>query len=124
MFTSERSLLTLVLPVREIKPLAEGLSDGLRRLLIELGTGPALIDEEISQMQGFAVTATANRSLLGSMNDLIFQAKFYLRESKQLSLAELQQRLANTPMKLLDYRFASEAASELFVGQEKQTGTA
>jgi hypothetical protein len=124
MFTSERSLLTVVMPAREIEALAERLSRALRMLLKELRVASTLIDEEIGQMEVCAITATANRSVLGSMNDLIFQAKFYLGGSKQLSLAELQQRLANTPMKLLDYRFASEAASELFVGQAKPTGTA
>lgn len=123
MFTSERSLLTIVMPAREIEPLADRLSDGLRVLLIEMGIGSALIDEEIAQMQGFAVTATANRSVLGSMNDLIFQAKFYLGESKQLSLAELQQRLANAPLKLLEYRFASEVAMALLSGTTAKPAT-
>jgi hypothetical protein len=124
MFMSERSLLTIVTLTREIDPPTERLGRALRPLLKELKVASTLIDEEIGQMEACAITATDNRSALGSMNDLIFQAKFYLGESKQLSLAELQQRLANTPMKLLDYRFASEAVTESFVGQEKPTGTA
>jgi hypothetical protein len=117
-FTSERSLLTVVLPAREIDPVEERLSSALRQLLLKWGVERALIDEEIAQMDGCAVTATANRSVLSSLNDFVFQSKIYLGESRQLSLPEIQERLANTPMKPLEYRFAKEVAIDLLSGEK------
>lgn len=115
-FTSERSLLTVILPPGEIAMLPQRLSDAVRRLLTDLQVAPALIDAEIEQMQGFAVTKTANRSVLGSVNDLAFHAKFDLGELG-LSLAETHERLAKMPLKAIGYRYPIDAALELLPGQ-------
>lgn len=123
MFTSERSLLTVVMPARDVDPVAERLGSALRQVLLKMGVDRALIDEEIAHMDGCAVTATANRSVLSSMNDFIVQAKIWLGESRQLSLTELHELQSNTPMKPLEYRCAREVAVELLSGEKPQPAT-
>jgi hypothetical protein len=116
MFTSERSLLSVVLPAKEIHPLPTALTERLHRLLSDLGVPRALIDDELAQMQPCIITATASRSVLGSMNDFTFAAKIYLGASPPLSLAEIHLRLAETPMKPLGYRYPREVALDLLSG--------
>jgi len=116
MFTSDRSLLSVVIPAKEIHPLPAALNDVLGRLLQDLDAPRALIDGELSRMQECVFAATASRSVLGSMNDFTFMAKYYLRESPFLAPAEIQRRLAEAPMKALDYRFPREVALALLSG--------
>jgi hypothetical protein len=113
MFTSERSLLTVILPAGEISPLPGALAASVRRVLADMEAPPALVEDEIARMQACVFAPTASRSVLGSMNDLIFSAKIHLSESPPLPLFELQRRLAETPMKPLNYRYPREAALEL-----------
>ena len=47
------------------------------------------------------------------MNDLVYMAKFYLGESFAIDLAEVQRRLAESPMKTLGYRYPREVALDL-----------
>lgn len=49
------------------------------------------------------VVKTNDRSILGSMNDMINHAEFFLNEYK-MSLMEISERLNNTPYSLLDYK--------------------
>ncbi len=113
LFTSERSLLTAVMPATEIHSLPLTLAARVHRLLSELNAPPALIDDEVEQMHQCAVTATGSRSVLGSLNDFTFAAKFYLGQSPPLTLNDLQHRLAGTPLKPLDYLSPREAALDV-----------
>jgi len=47
------------------------------------------------------------------MNDFTIAAKHDLGDSPPLSLAKISLRLAQTPMKVLDYRFPCEVALDL-----------
>jgi len=120
MFTSDRSLLTVVLPVKEMKPLPVTLTDRLRWLLRELKIPTALINEELNQMRTCAVTKTANRSVLGSMNDHIFAVKIFLSESPPLGFAEIHRRLSEVPLKAIGYRFPRDVAFDLLESPNAQ----
>jgi hypothetical protein len=113
LFTSERSLLSVVLPAKEIRPLPIALTDGLRWLLSDLGVPRALIDAELAQMESCVIAATSSRSVLGSMNDHTFAAKLFLSESPPLSLIEVHHRLAEVPLKAIGYRYPREVALDL-----------
>lgn len=116
MFTSDRSLLTVVLPVKEIRPLPITLTDRLRWLLRELKVPTALINDELAQMHTSIITTTASRSVLGSMSDHTFAAKILLGESPPVSLTELHRRLAEVPLKATGYRYPREVALNLLSG--------
>jgi hypothetical protein len=113
MFTSERSLLSVVLPAKEIRPLPTALINGLRWLLDDLRVPRALIDDELARMDPCVIAATSSRSAVTSMNDFVIRAKQQLGKSPPVSLAELHRRLAEMPMKPLGYRFPCEVALDL-----------
>ena len=55
---------------------------------------------------------TGNRRVLGSINDLVFQAKVYL-EDDELSPYDVSERINRSPMSLLNYRNPKEAFGAL-----------
>jgi len=55
-----------------------------------------------------------NKGVLGSMNDLIFQAKFFIGE-RRLSVFETSLEINQTPMTYIDYKCPLEAFKELRV---------
>ena len=70
------------------------------------------------RLPAFADTATfaksLDRSVLGSMNDLVFGAKLMLADN--LSLLETSLRLNETPLKILKYENPREVFVQLLAG--------
>lgn len=96
--TSEQSLLTVLLPARELRTrLAPNLRASLSALLETLCVPHAAIVREIAAMEPVAFGRATNRRILGSMNDLAFQASVYIARDGHDLLA-ISQRLARTPM--------------------------
>jgi hypothetical protein len=116
MFTSDRSLLTVVLPAKEIRPLPMTLTDRLLWLLRELEVPTALINDELAQMHTCTITTTASRSVLGSMHDHTMAAKIIVGESPTASLVEFHRYLAKVPLKAIGYRYPRDVALNLLSG--------
>jgi len=71
MATSERSLLSVVFPARELrKTLEENFRTGLHEVLLALGIDPALIHRELKEMETMAYSSATNRRVIGCMNEL------------------------------------------------------
>lgn len=66
---SERTLLPVLLPAARAKTFARRLPAVVAEMLVALGVPDGAIDRELAEMASFAVGATANRQVLGSMND-------------------------------------------------------
>ena len=71
--------------------------DALATVLDELGLRHGLIADEIDQMADYRVTKTANRSVIGTMNDFTFLADTYGRGESMEDLVRLSLKLAGTP---------------------------
>lgn len=70
---SERSLLPLVVPARDSRALVQRLCEALEPILTEIGVSADEAAAECGAMQRWTVGKTANRRVLGSLNDLAFQ---------------------------------------------------
>jgi hypothetical protein len=71
MASSERSLLSVVFPARELRrTLEENLRTGLHEVLLALGVDHALIHRELKEMETMAYSSASNRRVIGSMNEL------------------------------------------------------
>jgi hypothetical protein len=102
--TSERSLLTVLLPARELRTrLLPNLRASVSTLLETLSLPHATIQCEIAAMEPVAFGRATNRRVLGSMNDLAFQAGVHLAHDGHDLLA-LSRRLARTPMSAIGPR--------------------
>jgi hypothetical protein len=100
MATSERSLLTVVLPARELRSrLAPGLAESAMALLLAIGVPPDRARREIDAMTPTVWARTASKSVLGSMNDFAFNLEGYLHLGQSPMAAMLH--MADTPMSAL-----------------------
>jgi hypothetical protein len=107
---SEPTLLSVFIPVKELSTLVPRFRGGLTEVLQGLGVSSRAIEAEASEMETAVFGATVNRSVLGSMNDLIFQAKWELERNSRQTLLELGLKLSRVPCKPLGYRYPQEAA--------------
>jgi hypothetical protein len=95
--TSERCLLTMLLPARELRTsLVRNLHASLRSLLERLDIPQECISRELAAVQPVSFARASNRRVLGSMNDFAFQASHYLTHGDDLPT--IAERLAHTPM--------------------------
>ena len=120
-FVSEPTLLSVFIPVKELSTLIPRFRRGLAEVLQALGAPIHAIEAETSDMETVVFAATVNRSVLGSMNDLIFQAKWELKSNPQQTLLELGLRLSQVPCKPLGYRYPREAAMGRLTGKHPAT---
>jgi len=115
--TSERSLLTVLFPARALRTtLASNLRAAVRSLLESLGVSREAVAREIAAMESVTFGRTTNRRVLGSMNDLAFQASVHLARGDDL--LTISRRLADTPMSAIgakrwDYGYPGKVAREL-----------
>ena len=82
-----------------------------RRLRIE-GFSQIQIEKALDEYETIHFAKTNNRSVLGSMNDLVFQMEGHIISAggiANLGLDALNDRLNRIPMGALDYRYSIEA---------------
>ncbi|MGH8289581.1 MAG: DUF6933 domain-containing protein [Steroidobacteraceae bacterium] len=102
--TSERSLLTVLLPARDLrKNLSHNIRTAVAALLEALDVSPESARREIAAMEPVAFGRAENRRVLGSMNDFAFQARIHLAGGEGDLLA-VALRLAETPMSAIGLR--------------------
>jgi len=94
---SEKTLLPVLLPAAEAKLLPRRLPEAVFDVLKHLGIPWSAIDREVREMQEASVARTANRSVLGIVNEFGFAAPYRLVEGA--SLVDVALWLAETPSK-------------------------
>jgi len=116
MATSERSLLTVLVPARELqKTLKPNLLVAVQTLLLALRLPAVAVNDEIASMLPISYGRAGNRRVLGSMNDFAVQAAAYLERTDDLLVLALQ--LSDTPMSAIGsnsgYGYPREVACQL-----------
>lgn len=112
---SERSLLPVVVPARDGRTLVQRLGEALEPMLIAVGIPADDAVAERGAMQHWAAGKTANRRVLGSLNDLAFQLQVGLLHFPDRTLLAQSLWLAKTPLKLIDYGAPDQATRAAFV---------
>ena len=113
MFISERSLLPVIMPLRERDQLLPNFRARLAELLLHLGGSEKDVAKELSEMTEVMIARTANRSVLGTMNDFIQNAKVHIQMDEDFNLLDLELWLAETPCGPKEYRYPNELAIQL-----------
>lgn len=117
--TSERSLLTVVLPPRNLRETLEvDLISSVRQVLTALDIPPAIVRREMAEMQPAILAPATNRKVLGSMNEFAFHLGFHMESSGDpLALAL---GLSDIPMSAVGaksrYGIPRDVARELLTG--------
>jgi hypothetical protein len=119
--TSERSLLTVLMPARQLRQTIEtGFQSAVAELLAALQLPVQIVSREMAAVQPISFAAASNRRVIGSMNEYVLQLGSYLtRTSNSL---ELSLQLNQTPMSAVgsksNYGFADETARDLLMTWE------
>ena len=111
-FINERSLLSVLIPVKGMANIEASLITAVHNLLVHLGFPEGIAVQETEKMKPMGIGFTRSRVVLGSMNDMIFQSRFYLERHGQdlLKVAEL---LADTPCSPLKEWYPIKVARDL-----------
>lgn len=113
--TNTSSLYSVVLPGRGVtagEQFAAGALETLR-LFLDVEGQEILFHRFIRPASNeIQFSKSLNRSITGSMNDLVFQAKYWIEEG-ELSHHEIATRLNDTPRSMLEYRNPREAFHSL-----------
>lgn len=97
LFVSEPTLLPVLMPLAPAATLLARFPQQAAAVLAAHGTPDAVIDEELWQMRDRRLAKTANRSVVGIMNEFTFLAEAYRGDTPATDLMALAMRLATTP---------------------------
>ncbi|MEH0167376.1 DUF6933 domain-containing protein [Roseateles microcysteis] len=114
---SERTLLSVVVPAKEGRTLVRRFSEALEPLLLSIGVPAEDVVAERNAMQQSAIAKTANRRVLGSLNDLAFQLEVGLTHQPERTLLAQSLWLAQTPMKVIEYGSPDAATVAAFAAR-------
>jgi len=97
LLVNERTLLPVLMPLAPAATLSERFPEALQRVLEALGVTPAFIEVEIDAMADARYAKTANRSVIGSMNEFRSLAEAYRDHRGFDDLVALAVELSETP---------------------------
>jgi len=96
---SEKTLLPAVLRAKDVAALPEFLPAAVGEVLSTIGVPQVAIERELREMEQVIFSKTANRQVLGSMNDFADLLACYLEDP--ISLLEASLKVAESPMSML-----------------------
>ena len=97
LFVNEPTLLPVLMPLAPAATLLARFPQQAAAVLAAHGAPGAVIDEEQRQMRDRRLAKTANRSVVGIMNEFTFLAESYRGGTPAPDLLALAMRLATTP---------------------------
>jgi hypothetical protein len=116
--TSERSLLTVLLPARQLRERIEiSFQAAVAELLAALQLPAEIVGRELAAVQPISFATASNRRVIGSMNEYVWQLGSYLRHTRDP--VELSLQLSRTPMSAIgsksNYGFSDDVARDLLM---------
>jgi len=112
LLVNERTLLPVLMPLAPASELALRFPLHLAAVFAAHGVPQSLIDHELSQMTEFRYAKTANRSLVGMLNQFMYLAEGYRDYLESVDLLALSMKLSETPCSRL-YKGAISPDREL-----------
>ncbi|MCZ7629649.1 MAG: hypothetical protein M5U19_11615 [Microthrixaceae bacterium] len=97
LFVNEATLVPVLLPLAPAKSLADRFPAHLETVLNALGTDPRFVAAEIAATTNAQWAKTANRSVVGMMNEFSFLAEVDRAHERSEDLVSMSVRLAGTP---------------------------
>jgi len=114
-FLSDRSLLSVVVPVKTLKTALDRHIASLHDLLEHLAIPPAIIRAELDEMRERAVGKTQSPSVLASMRELAINVRRILAEAPRASALEISRELARVRSGPSPIAFPAEVAIGLLL---------
>ncbi len=115
-FVSEKSLLTVAIPVWESKNLLSLFGFRVANLLRMINIHPKIIAKEITHYGQIQFAKTESRSILGTMNEIALHFQYkaqYAKKEEDYSISNMELELSEYIWKRQNYRYPSEVAKEI-----------
>lgn len=119
LLVNERTLLPVVMPLAPAATLAQRFPEAMAQVLLALDVGQDFVKAEIERMGQVTYCKTANRSVVGMLNQFSYLAEGYREHFGLVDPLALSLRLAGTPCSPL-YKGAvcpDSAVRELVAGR-------
>ncbi len=113
LLVNERTLLPVLMLLAPASTLAARFPDELAAVLSRNGASQAFIERELAAMADVAFAKTANRSVVGTMNEFSFLAEGYREYLESSDLMTLSKRLADTPCSPIKYNSPARLIQEV-----------
>ncbi|HEX2772845.1 MAG TPA: hypothetical protein VHN18_10500 [Micromonosporaceae bacterium] len=97
LLVNEPTLLPVLMPLAPAATLPTRIAQHVATVLAAHGAPNAIIDQELEHMRDCRVAKTANRSVVGIMNEFTYLAEAYRDNDPRHDLLDLAVRLATTP---------------------------
>lgn len=114
LLVNERTLLPVLMPLAPASTLTARFPDELAAILDRHGASRAVIEREMAAMSDVALAKTANRSIVGTMNEFSFLAEGYREYLETSDLITLSMRLAETPCSPIKHNSPARLLKESF----------
>jgi len=111
--TSERSLLSVIVPAKDPDLLPVRLRNAAQSLFHVLQLPERSAAAELEEMRQLVVGTTVNRSVLGTMNDIVQHCRWHGANRPILDLQALELELAEMPAQSLAFGVPREQAAAL-----------
>lgn len=116
LLVNERTLLPVLMPLAPAATLQARFPSHLAAVLRELGASNQFIAIEVDAMIEAAIAKTANRRVLGTMNEFAFLADRYREYSESPDLLALSIKLSDTPCGPLKGNSPARVLREMVAG--------
>jgi Domain of unknown function (DUF6933) len=115
LLVSSRSLLSILIPARDVRTLPARLPDVVGARLQRFGIRAPLVDAETKAMAPVAIAKTSDRSVLGVMVDFAKDIPYYLEINgwNESTLPDVEDKLAETPC------YAARRFEELVIPEDR-----
>jgi hypothetical protein len=114
LFTSERTLLPIVIPSHTKQTIIERFIEQLRMFLQVKGIDKELIEEEIGKMKEYKITKTINRRVLGTMNEFKIEITQHSFTKHLETLLLLSAEMAEMPCGAIDMQMPIDLVKKYF----------
>ncbi|MCU1228263.1 MAG: hypothetical protein JWO97_1147 [Acidobacteria bacterium] len=112
-YMSSRTLLPIVIWLRESHSAESRMRDTLRDLLSHLGIAEHVANQELEAMASFTYARATDRSRLASMRDQLITAKHVVRGGRASSPWDITIDLARMPLGVLNFQTSREFTKEV-----------
>lgn len=111
--TNEQTLLTVLLPVKELRNIETVLPQKIDELLRNYGVSDQIRLIVVRQLTEIQYDRNTKRRVLGSMNDFVRLAKYFWEDEPSMTISQLTDRLNEVPCSPLKGKSAKAATIEI-----------
>jgi hypothetical protein len=119
---SAATRIAVLMPGRDLHNLTRNFSEALAVQLARLGVPTDAAERELEASREAVLAVTADRSMLGTLNDYASMTRFQFAAGREADLEAQALSLSHTPLAPLGFAFPADVARDLFGVEGRHRG--